>query len=58
MIRVGQRLTLSSWHPRKAWLNRAALAAIPASAPALPVSAPAPTAGAAPVPASSGGVNW
>ena len=58
MIRVGQRLTLSSWHPRKAWLNRAALAAIPASAPALPVSAPAPAAGAAPAPASSGGVNW
>ena len=58
MIRVGQRLTLSSWHPRKAWLNRAALAAIPASAPARPVSAPAPAAGAAPVPASSGGVNW
>jgi transglycosylase-like protein/LysM domain-containing protein len=58
MIRVGQRLTLSSWHPRKAWLNRAALAAIPASAPTLPVSAPAPAAGAAPVPASSGGVNW
>ena len=58
MIRVGQRLTLSSWHPRKAWLNRAALAAIPASAPTLPVSAPAPAAGGAPVPASSGGVNW
>ena len=58
MIRVGQRLTLSSWHPRKAWLNRAALAAIPASAPALPVSAPAPAAGAAQAPASSGGVNW
>ena len=58
MIRVGQRLTLSSWHPRKAWLNRAALAAVPASVPALPVSAPAPAAGAAPVPASSGGVNW
>jgi hypothetical protein len=58
MIRVGQRLTVSSWHPRKAWLNRAALAAIPASAPTLPVSAPAPAAGAAPVPASSGGVNW
>jgi LysM repeat protein len=56
MIRVGQRLTLSSWHPRKAWLNRAARAAIPASSPALPVSAPA--TGAAPAPASSGGVNW
>ena len=24
MIQVGQRLTLSSWHPHKAWLNRAA----------------------------------
>src|SRR6476646_3769229 len=58
MIRVGQRLTLSSWHPHKAWLNRAALAAVPAWAPAPPVSAPAPAAGAAPVPASSGGVNW
>jgi resuscitation-promoting factor RpfC len=41
VIRVGQRLMLSSWHPRKAWLNRAALAAIPAAAPALPVAAPA-----------------
>jgi Transglycosylase-like domain/LysM domain len=58
MIRVGQRLTLSSWHPRKTWLNRAALTAIPASAPAPPVSAPAPAAGAAAVPASSGGLNW
>src|SRR4029077_84023 len=60
MIRVGQRLTLSSWHPRKAWLNRAALAAVPASAPAPAplVSATAPATGAAPVPASSGGVNW
>jgi len=58
MIRVGQRLTLSSWHPHKAWLNRAALAAVPASASAPPVSASAPAAGAAPVPASSGGVNW
>ena len=58
MIRVGQRLTLSSWHPRKAWLNRAARAAIPAPVPALPVSAPAPAAGAGPAPASSGGVNW
>src|SRR5690349_20862019 len=34
MIMVGQRLTLSSWHPHKAWLNRVALAAIPAPAPA------------------------
>jgi LysM domain len=29
MIMVGQRLTLSSWHPHKAWLNRVALAAVP-----------------------------
>jgi resuscitation-promoting factor RpfC len=40
MIRVGQRLTLSSWHPRKVWLDRAALAATPAPAPAPAVSAP------------------
>jgi hypothetical protein len=39
MIMVGQRLTLSSWHPHKAWLNRVALAAVPAPAPAPPVSA-------------------
>jgi len=48
MIQVGQRLTLSSWHPHKAWLNRAALAAVPAP-PAAPVAAPAPVAAAAPV---------
>ena len=63
MIRVGQRLTLSSWHPRKAWLNRAARAAIPAAVPAPPAgaaaAAPAPAAtGTWPAPASSGGVNW
>jgi Transglycosylase-like domain/LysM domain len=60
MIQVGQRLTLSSWHPHKAWLNRAALAAVPAPAPALPVSAPAaaPAAGTWSAPAPSGGVNW
>jgi Transglycosylase-like domain/LysM domain len=60
MIQVGQRLTLSSWHPHKAWLNRAALAAVPAPAPALPVSASAaaPAAGTWSAPAPSGGVNW
>jgi hypothetical protein len=62
MIRVGQRLTLSSWHPRKAWLHRAALAAIPASAPApaasAPAAAPAAATGTGPAPAPSGGVNW
>jgi resuscitation-promoting factor RpfC len=40
MIRVGQRLTLSSWHPRKAWLDRAALAATPVPAPTPALSAP------------------
>src|SRR2546429_4119130 len=49
MIMVGQRLTLSSWHPHKPWLNRVALAAIPAPAPAPPVSAPAPAAAPAAV---------
>jgi resuscitation-promoting factor RpfC len=48
MIRVGQRLTLSSWHPHKVWLNRAALAAVPAPPPA-PVAAPAPAAAPAAV---------
>ena len=58
MIRVGQRLALSSWHPRKAWLDRAALAATPAPAPA---SAAAPVAGSTgswSAPAPSGGVDW
>ncbi|HEY1320536.1 MAG TPA: transglycosylase family protein [Streptosporangiaceae bacterium] len=52
MIKVGQRLTLSSWHPRKAWLNRAALSAIPAPPPA-PVSAPAAAPAAVTQPAST-----
>ena len=53
MIRVGQRLTLSSWHPRKAWLNRAALAAVPAPAPAPAVAAPAAGPAAVTQPAST-----
>ena len=62
MLMVGQRLTLSSWHPRKAWLNRAALAAIPAPAPA-PVTVVSAPSGGASAPAAqavgtSGGVNW
>jgi len=57
MIRVGERLTLSSWHPRKAWLNRAALAASPASAPVTAAPAAA-SAGTWSAPAPSGGVNW
>jgi len=50
---VGQRLALSSWHPHKAWLNRVALAAIPAPAPAPPVSAPAAAPAAVTQPAST-----
>ena len=53
MIRVGQRLTLSSWHPRKAWLNRAALAAVPAPAPPPTVSAPVAAPAAVTQPAST-----
>ena len=53
MIQVGQRLTLSSWHPRKAWLNRAALAAVPAPAPAPAVAAPAAAPAAVTQPAST-----
>src|SRR5881392_2171239 len=34
LIRTGQRLELSDWHPVKAWLTSAALAAIPVPAPA------------------------
>ena len=68
IIAAGQRLQLSAWHPRQAWLDQAARAAIPAPAPAVPVSAgPAapvaePTAPAVPAqasrPAPAGGVNW
>jgi LysM repeat protein len=58
MIRVGQRLTLSSWHPRKAWLDRAALAATPARAPAVSSAPAAASTGTWSAPAPSGGVNW
>ena len=34
VIAAGQRLALSTWHPRQAWLDRAARAAIPVPAPA------------------------
>jgi hypothetical protein len=58
MIRVGQRLTLSSWHPRKAWLDRAALAAAPAPARAVSSAPAAASTGTWSAPAPSGGVNW
>jgi len=64
VILVGQRLRMSAWHPRQAWLGRAALPAIPAppQGPAAPVSAPAaapvaPAQAPGPEPAA-GGVNW
>ena len=57
---AGQKLRLSTWHPRKAWLMRAAMAAAPAPAPAPvaqqgPASVPVATSS---YPSSSGGVNW
>ena len=52
VLAAGQRLRLSAWHPRQAWLDQAARAAIPA--PARPASAPATavaaTTGPAPAP--------
>ena len=55
IISVGQRLKLSDWHPRKTWLDRAAMAAIPAPAPvaAAPVTAPASASAPASAPAST-----
>jgi hypothetical protein len=49
-IRAGMRLRLSPWHPRRDWLDHAAMAAIPTPAPP-PVTA-APAAGPA-APAAS-----
>jgi len=46
-IRVGQRLTLSHWHPVKPWITKAALTAIPVPRP-VPAPAPAPQPAAAP----------
>jgi resuscitation-promoting factor RpfC len=56
-IAAGQQLALSSWHPRQAWLDRAARAATAGPAPARPASAPTTTAvaaatGPAPAPAA------
>ena len=49
MIVAGQRLKLTGWHPRKAWLDQAALAAVPAPAPVQAPSEAAPAAAPAPV---------
>jgi resuscitation-promoting factor RpfC len=59
-IRVGQKLTLSGWHPVKPWIMTAALGAIPAPPPPPapePVAAPAAPAPAAPAPAASAPVQ-
>jgi nucleoid-associated protein YgaU len=60
MIRVGQRLALSSWHPHKAWLDRAALAATPAPPPvsAAPAAAPAAVTSPASTATYSGGSGY
>ena len=55
---AGQRLRLSAWHPRRAWLARAALAATPAPAPAAATPPQPPTSAPAAVPVPVGGVNW
>jgi len=59
VIMVGQKLKLSAWHPRKGWLDREAMAAVTAPAPApleaapAPASAPVSTAPASTAPAAS-----
>jgi len=58
-IVVGQKLRLSTWHPRKAWLERAAMAAAGAApAPAATTLGPSSLPVATSYPAMSGGVNW
>ena len=68
VIAAGQRLALSAWHPRRAWLDQAARAAIPpgpgpaASAPTAAVAAsagpaPAPPAGTSPAETSPAGTS-
>jgi resuscitation-promoting factor RpfC len=58
VIVAGQRLKLTGWHPRKGWLDRAAMSAIPAPAPApseavSSEAAPAAAPAADPQPAST-----
>jgi LysM repeat protein len=60
-IVAGQRLRLSTWHPRKAWVLRAANAAAgPSLAPAPSAQGPSslPATSTSSYPATSGGVNW
>jgi LysM repeat protein len=60
-IVAGQRLRLSTWHPGKAWIARAAAAAAgPSLGPAASSQGPAslPATATSSYPATSGGVNW
>ena len=66
-IAAGQKLRLSTWHPHKAWVRRAAMAAAGPSLAAAPTSSSASAYSQSPsslpvaassYPASSGGVNW
>jgi hypothetical protein len=66
-IVAGQRLRLSTWHPRKAWIERAAMAAstppapVASAAPVQPSSVPVATSSAPSYSGASytgGGVNW
>ena len=59
-IVVGQKLRLSAWHPRKAWIEKAAMAARPALAPAPSSQSPSslPVATSSYPSYSGGGVNW
>ncbi len=62
-IVAGQRLRLSTWHPRKAWIVRAAMAASTPPAPAASAQSPSSLPATSSAPSysggsSSGGVNW
>jgi len=63
-IVVGQRLRLSTWHPRKAWIVRAAMAASTPPAPAASAQSPSSLPATSSAPSysggsySGGGVNW
>ena len=52
VLAAGQRLRLSAWHPRQAWLDRAARAAVaaPARSASAPTAAVAARTGPAPAP--------
>jgi len=59
-IVAGQRLRLSTWHPRKAWIERAARSASTPPAPAASAQQPSslPVVTSSYPSYSGGGVNW